>query len=366
MTGRGSRPLRPLLPLLLVALAAGAYLTWLLRVELVVLFAAVLFGVALYTIARWLSERSPLSHRVSVAAVYLAGLALAVGFFFFAGQRLTSQYEALESRIPAALEELETRLEGKPVVGGLVGEIRDFRGGTTGEEAESAGESEADQEQADQELSESPRVQLARMTVRTLSLFVVWAVLSFFVAFDGRRYLDATLRLVPPDHRDVGRDLASSLGTALPWWIVGRLSSMAVVAILTAPGLLLLGIPLAFVLAIIAGLFSFVPFVGPIAAVIPAALVALESAPDKLLWVLALYGAVQFLETNLITPNIQKHVASVPPLMLISSQLIMGVLVGIVGVMFATPLVLAAMVTVQVVYLRHALGEDVSTPREDA
>lgn len=363
MNGPGRRPQLPLSPLLLVALAAGAYLTWLLRVELIVLFAAVLFGVALYTVARSLSEHSPLSHRVSVAAVYLTGLALAVGFFSFAGQRLTSEYEELGSRLPAALEELEGRLEGRPVVGGLVDEIRDFRSGTTGDEEEGAGEGTGESE-ADQEGSESPRIQLAKMTVRTLSLFVVWAVLSFFVAFDGRRYLDATLRLVPPDHRDVGRDLADSLGTALPWWIVGRLSSMAVVTLLTAPGLLLLGIPLAFVLAIIAGLFSFVPFVGPIAAVIPAALVALESAPDKLLWVLALYGAVQFLETNLITPNIQKYVASVPPLMLISAQLIMGVLVGIVGVMFSTPLILAAMVTVQVVYLRHGLGEDVTTPRE--
>ena len=197
-----------------------------------------------------------------------------------------------------------------------------------------------------------------------LTLFTVWVILAFYVAWDGRSYLEGVLRLFPPDRRDVGRDLARSLSVALPWWLVGRLSSMLVVAVLTAPGLLLLGIPLAFVLAIMAGLFSFIPFVGPIASVVPAALVALQSAPSKVFWVLVLYAGVQFVESNLVTPTIQKRVASVPPLLLIGGQLVLGTVAGLVGVMFSTPLMLTIMVTIQVVYLRHGLDEEVTTPQE--
>ena len=362
MSGLRARHL--LVPLLLVAVAAGAYLTWLLRVELVVLFAAALFGMALHAVSVWLSDRTGLSHGVSVIIWYLTGIALAVGFFVFAGQRLSDEYGELSERIPSALESVQSRLEGKPILETLGEEFENMGGGMTGggEEEGQEGQPSAEEERRSQER----QMRFVRVTFRSLSLFVVWAVLAFFIAFDGRTYMNGLLRLVPPDHRDAGKDLMSSLTTALPWWLVGRLSSMAVVAALTAPGLLLMGIPLAFVLAIIAGLFSFVPFVGPVAAAIPAALVTLESAPGKLVWVLALYGGVQFLESNFITPRIQQYVASVPPLLLISAQLVLGVLVGIVGVMFATPLVLALMVAIQVVYLRHVLGEDVSTPHEEA
>lgn len=111
---------------------------------------------------------------------------------------------------------------------------------------------------------------------------------------------------------------------------------------------------------------SFVPILGPIAAVVPAGLVALQSTPDKVFWVLALYAVVQFIETNLITPNIQQRVASVPPVLLIAGQVVMGVLAGIAGVMFSTPLVLALLITVQVVYVNRLLGEGIQTAADQA
>lgn len=346
-------------PLALVALAAAAYLAWRLRTELVVLFAAVLFGVTLYSLARWLSRRTGWSHRVSVVLWFVTGLLLAGGFLVFAGQRLQSQYGEFGSRLPAALETLEGRLEDLPVVGGLSGEIADIRKGMTSDGGESPPMSEAEQQEVEEQ-----RTRIVRITLSTVSFFVFWVFVAFFLAFDGRSYLHSLLRLVPPDRRCVGEDLAQALGRALPWWLAGRLSSMAVVAVLTIPGLLLLGIPLAVLLGVIAGLFSFVPFVGPISSVIPAVLITLEAAPEQLIWVLGLYALVQFLESNLITPLIQKEVAHVPPALLISAQLLAGALVGIIGLVFATPLALAVVVTVQVLYLRHGLGEEVETPHD--
>lgn len=324
-----------------------------------VVFAAALFGAALYALAGWIASRTPLSRRWAVLLGYLATWAVVAGFFFFAGQQLTDQYGELGSRIPTALETLETRIEGRPVVGGLADEIADLREGLSDEDGSSA---PSETEQAERE---DQRRQIVAVTFRTLSLFVVWAVLVFYFAFDGRRYAEAIVRMVPPDRRHVAEDVVGSLGTALPWWLVGRLASMGVVTVLTAPGLLLLDIPLAFFLALLAGVFSFVHFVGPIAAAVPAVLVALEASPDKVIWVLVLYAGVQLVETNAITPQIQDRVASVPPALLISSQVLMGVIVGVVGVMFATPFALAIMVVVQVVWLRHTLGEDVETPREN-
>jgi predicted PurR-regulated permease PerM len=324
-----------------------------------VLFAALLFGVALYAVATWLSERTGLSYGTSVVAWYVSGFLLASGFFLFAGDQLTSQYGELETVLPSALQTLEGRIEGTPIVGTLSSQLEDLRTSMMEDGRQTRGESTEEQSE-----SESQQMTLIRVSMRMLTLFTVWVILAFYVAWDGRRYLQGFLRLFPPDRRNVGRDLATSLSVALPWWLVGRLSSMLVVAALTAPGLLLLGVPLAFVLAMIAGLLSFIPFVGPIASVVPAALVALQSAPSKVFWVLVLYAAVQFVESNIVTPTIQKRVASVPPLLLIGGQLILGTLAGLIGVMFSTPLMLAIMVTIQIVYIRHGLDEEITTPQE--
>lgn len=354
MTAFERRPL--LVPFVLVALAAAVYLGWRLRVELIVLFGAGLFGIALYKVSRWLTRRAGLPHGASVAIWFLMGVILAVGFSVFAGRQLSDQYGQLEEEIPAALETLENRLEGTPILGSLGTQLQELREGMMADGRQSPTESDSEQEQI-----EAQQIRLIQVTTRTLSLFVIWAMVSFYLAWGGRGYMKAYLRLFPPEHCDTGRELADALCTALPWWLVGRLASMAAISLLTTIGLFLMGVPLALVLGVIAGLFSFVPILGPIASAVPAGLIALQSTPDKVLWVLALYAAVQLLETNLITPNIQQRVASVPPVLLISGQVVLGVLAGVVGVMFSTPLVLALIVTVQVVYVHGVLGEEIRT-----
>lgn len=355
------KPRQLLVPFFLVALATAAYLGWRLRVELIVIFGAGLFGVALYHLSRWLTERTGLPHGVSVTIWFLGGVFLAAGFSIFAGRQLSDQYGQLEREIPAALETLENRLEGTPILGSLGPQIQQFRQGMTADGGQDPAESDAEQQE-----DEAQQMRLIRVTTRTLSLFVIWVMVSFYLAWGGRDYLKGYLRLVPPEHRDVGRELAKALSIALPWWLVGRVASMAVVSILTTIGLFVLGVPLALVLGVVAGLFSFVPILGPIASVVPAGLIALQSTPDKVLWVLALYAAVQLLESNIITPHIQQRMASVPPVLLIAGQVVMGVLAGIAGIMFSTPLVLALIVTVQVVYLHRVLGEEIPTAADNA
>lgn len=333
----------------------AAVLGWHLRSEFVLLFASVLFGIALYTSAVWLSQRSGLSHVKSIVILYLAGIVAGLAFLAFAGHRIINEYGSLTERIPAALQQVEQRIENQPLVGTLAAELREWRENMMRDGRGPAGASAADQEEAADQ-----RSRLVRVTLSSLAGFLLWAILSFYFALDGTRYARWFIRLFPPERRPIARDLVDGLGHALPWWIVGRLSSMGVVAVLTATALSLLGIPLAFTLALMAGLFSFVPFLGPIAATVPAVLVTVESAPSKLIWVVAVYGIIQFLESYLITPRIQSRVASVPPVILITAQVLMGSLVGVLGIMFATPLALALMVAIQVMYLRHALDEEVT------
>jgi predicted PurR-regulated permease PerM len=150
------------------------------------------------------------------------------------------------------------------------------------------------------------------------------------------------------------------LENALIWWMVGRFSSMAVVGIMTMIGLWILGIPLPFTLGVIAAVLSFIPNIGPIISVIPALLLALLDSPSKVLYVILLYIGIQTVESYIITPLIQKRAVSLPPALLISVQIMIGVLLGAFGLILATPLMVVIIVLVQTIYIQDIIGDKVT------
>lgn len=137
---------------------------------------------------------------------------------------------------------------------------------------------------------------------------------------------------------------------------------MAVVGILTWLGLVLLQVPLAMTLAILAALLSFVPNVGPILSAIPAALVGLAQSPTTALYVVGLYVAVQTIESYLITPLIQREAVLLAPALVLTMQLAFGLLFGFLGLLVATPLTVILVVLVKMLYLEDRLGEKVELP----
>jgi len=113
-----------------------------------------------------------------------------------------------------------------------------------------------------------------------------------------------------------------------------------------------MGVPMAFTLALIAGLLNFIPNFGPLIAMLPAVLVAQMQGSTTALLVAGLYILVQVLESNVITPQIQKKLINIPPALIIIAQLFMGVLTGGWGLLLATPLMLIIMMVVQELYLK--------------
>lgn len=129
-------------------------------------------------------------------------------------------------------------------------------------------------------------------------------------------------------------------------------------------GLLLLGIPNAVGLGIIAGLFEFVPFVGPLLSFVPAGLVALSQGGASLWWVLGLYVLIQQLESNLLVPLIQERTVDLPPVLGMFAIVAMGMLFGPLGIVLGIPVTIVAMVVVKELYVRETLGEEVDVPGE--
>lgn len=165
-------------------------------------------------------------------------------------------------------------------------------------------------------------------------------------------YTKGIKRLVPPRGRGKADDVLDHLGRSMKQWILGKIFAMFVVFVLTAIGLKILGMPMWLALAIIAGFLNFIPNFGPLIAMIPAVLVALSQGPQTAFIVVGLYMLVQFLESNLITPKVQQHLTSVPPALIITSQLIVASFAGIWGITLATPIILIVMILVQELYVK--------------
>jgi predicted PurR-regulated permease PerM len=138
---------------------------------------------------------------------------------------------------------------------------------------------------------------------------------------------------------------------------------MVTIGVMVGLGLWLLGVPFAFALALIAGLLEFIPYVGPILSAVPALLVALAETPELALYVLMLYIGVQSIEGYVLQPLIQERAVYLPPAVLLLAQLVLGILVGALGVMLATPMTAAVFVMIRMLYVQDVLGEPAAEPK---
>lgn len=121
-------------------------------------------------------------------------------------------------------------------------------------------------------------------------------------------------------------------------WLRGQLFLSLVIGLLTYIGLLVLGVPYALPLAVVAGVLEVVPVIGPIISAIPSIAIALTISPVLSLGVAAMYFAIQQLENHLIVPQVMKRAVGLNPLIVILAIAIGGRLLGIAGALLAVPL----------------------------
>lgn len=120
-------------------------------------------------------------------------------------------------------------------------------------------------------------------------------------------------------------------------WLLGRFLSMLAVGLLTYIGLLVLGVQTPLLLALIAGLLSFIPNIGPVLSVIPAVIVAGSTGWTLVFLVASLYTFIQIVESYFITPAVQKKMVEIPPALLLAMQVVGGSVFGILGLILAGP-----------------------------
>ncbi len=324
---------------------AGLLLTvFIMGIEvLLAAFAGVLLAVFLRALTELLSRYTPLSDGISLAVVLLLLLVLIAGGGVLLAPSVAEQADEVSQQLPGMLAELEEFLQQWAWGQWLLDQVQNG------------------------EMPEGMTENIGAFVGGLLSWFTYSLVVLFvglFGAANPQLYQDGMVRLFPLRHRPRARELVGELGYTLRWWLIGRAVAMLMVGVTTWIVLALLGIRFALLLGIIAGLFTFVPYLGPIAAGVPIILFALMDGPEQALWAFLAYFAIQMVEGNVLDPLIMHALVYIPPVVTIIMQVLMGAVVGVMGIIMATPLA-AVLIVLTKFYRQDVLGDYKDEEEED-
>lgn len=329
--------------LILLGAVLGLFLVWQTSSSLLIIFAGVLLASFMDACARALEPIIPIGRvwRLTLVVLILAGL-LAFGLVWGAG-KLPEQTRLLVRVMDTQIDVLHQRLMdfGVDLFGPEGG--RDFsqwfpdRGKLFGH---------------------------AQTAVGTASGFLANTVVILFLgllfAFDPRVYRDGIVLFVKPPYRARAREVLDEMGSVLRFWFVGQVVRIALMAASVWLALYLLGLPGAFLLGVQAGLSNFIPYLGPIVAAIPVALVAMQHGVSMLIWAVVIYTIVQSIEGYVIGPLIQRRAVEIPPAWTLVAIVLFGSLFGVMGIALAMPLLAVGRVAVLRFYVEDCLGDDLS------
>jgi predicted PurR-regulated permease PerM len=176
------------------------------------------------------------------------------------------------------------------------------------------------------------------------------AMVTFYLLLE-RKNLKKYLRILfDNDGEKRAEEMIDKIEFQLGSWVRGQLILMTAIGLLSYSGLILLGIPYALPLAIIAGILEVVPSIGPVISAVPAVLAGFMISPYTALIVAILYFFVQQVENSFLVPQVMRRATGVNPLLSIISLMIGFELAGPAGAILAIPTLLIIRIVVTEIY----------------
>jgi predicted PurR-regulated permease PerM len=292
------------------------------------LFIAVLISLYLGALSDGIQSRTGWPRRGAVALAIIASLAVFVGFIWLLVPPIVEQTQALVKVLPDTIlrwdSAIDQALARNPALRSLwnPGQHRVLL---------------AVYEQTSRYFTDVlPKLFGALgFTIEIVSV----AIMGVYLTLHPGLYREYLIALFPPLHRDLVRNVLADLSRTLRSWIVGQLTSMTLLGVLTTIGLWALGVPYWLTFGLFAGVAAIVPFFGTLVSTLLPALFVLGASggPGRALAVIGLGVFIHLIEGNLVSPLIMQRQVNLPPVLTILSVLIMGKLLGPVGLLVAVP-----------------------------
>ncbi|MEO1967657.1 MAG: AI-2E family transporter [Sphingomonadaceae bacterium] len=175
--------------------------------------------------------------------------------------------------------------------------------------------------------------------VGAITTVILIAIIGVYVALEPQLYERGIAWILPQGQREEFYKTASDMAYTLRRLMAGRLVGMAVEALFTYILLVMIGVPMAALLAILTGLFAFIPNLGAIISGALMALVGFSVGVDTGLYTIGVYLLVQNFDGYVVIPMIAKKTVDLAPALVLAMQLIMGLLFGVLGLFLADPAV---------------------------
>ncbi len=276
------------------------------------IFTAILIAIALIELASYLQKKFKISYIISISLIlFLIAMAM-VSFLGFFAYQLYDQFGELVTKLQEFFKQAQGWLQKSNEVSNLV-------------------------EKSGQSIGSASLKNLTGVFTLLGTLFVV-AIIGIFISITPKVYQKGLRSFCVWWDDSTYKKLEHDVYEGLKKWLKGKLIAMVSIAIATFIGLSLIGVEYALALALIAGLFSFIPNLGPMTSAVPALIVASFVGVETVVYVALLFIGIQIVEGNLLMPIIEKEYVEVPPALTITLQVFLGMLFGVWGLIVAAPL----------------------------
>lgn len=176
--------------------------------------------------------------------------------------------------------------------------------------------------------------------VDVMSLLVVTPVVAFYILLDWDRMVHKVDSWIPRDQVVVVRQIAREMDQSVAGFIRGQGSLCLILGIYYAVGLSLVGLNFGLLIGFVAGMISFIPYIGSLIGLVMAIGVALVQFWPDFPWILvvaAVFFSGQFLEGNILQPKLVGQSVGLHPVWLMFALFAFGALFGFVGLLIAVP-----------------------------
>ena len=386
---------------LAIALYVALKLFWYAHELFFVVFLGVLFGLAVSSAVDRL-QRFRIPRGIGAAIIVIGFYTLLGGFFAWMAPTIRQQSKELRTRLPEAVERVQhwvdTHQSG--VIGLMLGSdsesdsadataaaprtdaVRTDSSRRTGgaqarsvtpdtsakavhdtsvKAANGGGASSKLKEKISEKLGNATRF-LFPFVSSTLAAFGGLLLITFLAVYIGAEptvYRAGLMHLFPHKARARAAEVLAAMAVALRKWLVTQLIAMAAIGTVSTVALLILKVKAALALGILAGLFEFIPTIGPIISAVPAVAMGFLDSPEKALTVGLVYVGIQFLENHILIPLLMRGGINIPPALTVVTQALMALIFGFIGLMVAVPLLAAVMVPVKMLYVEGVVGDPI-------
>jgi predicted PurR-regulated permease PerM len=306
------------------------YFVYLVSDILVALFIALIFASAVDPWVDWLEKRK-IPRGISILLIYLVLFAVIALVIYLIIPPIIQQTAELSSNFPRYLEKTISTfsaLKQYTIQHGILDNVKEAFGSASTNLQTAAG---------------GVFSTLTGVFGGIFSFFLI-LVLTFYMVVEENAMKKLVWSVVPIRHQPYIMQLINRMQKKIGMWLRGQLILSLIIFALTYIGLLILGVKYALVLALIAGLTEFIPYLGPLLAAIPAVFLAFTQSPMLAVFVAVLYYVIQLTENNILVPKIMQKAVGLNPIVSIAVLLIGFQLAGVVGAILSIPVATAASV----------------------